>query len=624
MDYTGELVEIDLDKGEIERNRPDDAAVRDFLGGRGINAHYLLKYLEEGIDALAPENLIAFSPGLLTGSDVYSSSRLHVGSLSPLTGFLGSSNVGGQLGAYMKQNGIFSLLVKGKADKPVYIWIDRGEVELRDAEDIWGVNTDEARRAIRESTDEDVSVGAIGPAGEKLASMACIMFEDGHAAGRTGMGAIMGSKKVKAIGATPGDRRVGNEVRGDESLRAYLDEIRTHPDYEEWAQYDNSTSVKWVEDLGASSVRNYRKVQSEDVEEADGRSFMDLPRTPSSCYRCPVHCKAELELTRGPNEGEKAERPCFEPLVALGPKCGNSDSLESIRLHNKCNDLGLDSIEAGSLIAFAMDLYDRGIISKKDAGGLDLEWGNSEAMADLIDMIANGNGWLGKTLSKGLKSAAEEIGQGAEELAFHVKGLAMTAMDPRGFKASGLGYAIGNRGSDFTSIYARPEYSFSPELAEELFGTDKAADRLSEEGKPQLVKRASIVSAIVDSLGICKVPLLSLIEDYDLSVTSELATKVLGKKMDPEDLLIIGERIVTGERLFNVRMGLTGEDDRLPEKFTSEPISEGPVKGAVVDLESMLGEFYSRMGWDEKGIPDREKLKGLGLLELGKSMIEGP
>ncbi|MCF7890227.1 aldehyde ferredoxin oxidoreductase family protein [Candidatus Bipolaricaulota bacterium] len=619
MDCVGEIVEIDLCKGEIERGRPDDKVVNDFLGGRGINVHYLLRNLEEGTDPLGPENPIVFSPGLLTGSDVYSSSRLHVGSLSPLTGFLGSSNVGGHLGVHLRQNGIFSLVVKGKADKPVYIWIDQGEVELKDAGNIWGSNTDEARKVVRDSAEGAVSVGAIGPAGENLAAMACIMFDDGHAAGRTGMGAVMGSKMVKAIGSTPGDRGVGNDIQKEEPLRTYLEEIRSHPDYEEWAQYDNSTSVKWVDDLGASSVRNYREVQCEDVEDADGRSFMDLPRTPSSCFRCPVHCKAELELTRGPDEGEKVERPCFEPLVALGPKCGNCNGMETISLHNKCNDLGLDSVEAGGLIAFAVDLYDRGILSREETGGLDLEWGNYEAMKELIERIATGQDWLGKTLSKGLESAAAEIGKGAEELAYHVKGLAMTAMDPRGFKASGLGYAIGNRGGDFTSIYARPEYSFSPELAEELFETRKAADRLAEEGKPQLVKRAAIVSAIVDSLGICKVPLLSLVEDYDLSLTAQLATRVLGEQMGPEDLLTIGERIVTGERLFNVRMGLTGEDDRLPKKFVSDPVEEGPIEGAVVDLESMLVEFYSLMHWNKEGIPEEKKLKDLGLLNLIRS-----
>ena len=612
----GDIVEIDLNSREIVKYPPEEGAVKRFLGGRGLNLYYLLKHLDEGTDPLGSENLLVFSPGLLTGSDVYSSSRLHVGSLSPLTGFLGSSNVGGYLGVNLTQNGILSLLVRGEADDPVYIWVDEGKVELRDASDMWGAETDRTRRTLMDQADEGASVGAIGPAGENLAAMACIMFDDGHAAGRTGMGAVMGSKKVKAIGAAPGSRRVGSNITKDETLGDFLDEIRFHPDYEEWAQFDNSTSVKWVDDLGASSVKNYRQVQCEDVESADGRSFMDLPRSPSSCFRCPVHCKAELELTRGPDKGEKAERPCFEPLVALGPKCGNCDAMETIHLHNRCNDLGLDSVEVGGLIAFTMDLYDRGIISREEAGGLDLEWGNFEAMDELVDMIANGDGWLGKTLSKGLEAAADEIGGGSKDLAYHVKGLAMTAMDPRGFKASALGYATGNRGSDFTSIYARPEYSFSPELAKELFGTEKAADRLVEEGKPQVVKRAAIVSAVVDSIGICKVPLLSLIEDYDLSFTAELTTKVMGGKFSSEDLLAIGERIVTGERLFNVRMGLTGEDDRLPAKFTTEPVEKGPVKGSVVDLESMLDEFYSQMGWNDRGAPEESKLEDLGLLEL--------
>jgi len=615
LNEIGDIVEIDLNTGEVARRPPEEGAVKDFLGGRGSNLYYLLKHVDEGTDPLGPENLLVLSPGLLTGSDVYSSSRLHVGSLSPLTGFLGSSNVGGYLGVNLIQNGILSLLIRGKADEPVYIWIDEGKVELRDATGLWGTETDRARKTIMAEAGEEASVGAIGPAGENLASMACIMFDDGHAAGRTGMGAVMGSKKVKAIGAAPGSRRVGSDITRDETLQDFLDEIRSHPDYEEWAQFDNSTSVKWVDDLGASSVKNYREVQCEDVESADGRSFMDLSRSPSSCFRCPVHCKAELELSRGPDRGERAERPCFEPLVALGPKCGNCDAMETIHLHNRCNDLGLDSVETGGLIAFAMDLYDRGIISREEAGGLDLEWGNFEAMDELVDMIANGDSWIGSTLSKGLKAAADEIGGGAEKLAYHVKGLAMTAMDPRGFKASALGYATGNRGSDFTSIYARPEYSFSPELAKKFFGTEKAADRLVEEGKPQVVKRSAIVSAVVDSIGICKVPLLSLIEDYDLSFTAELTSKVLGREMSSGDLLEIGERIVTGERVFNVRMGLTREDDRLPEKFTTEPVEKGPVKGSVVDLEGMLEEFYSQMGWNDRGIPEEDRLEELGLLE---------
>ncbi len=618
MSDFGQIVRVDLEDGSQSWVAPDRDLIDNFLGGRGVNAYYLLKELDEDIGPFSSENPIIFTPGLLTGSDVYSSSRLHVSSLSPLTGFLGSSSVGGYLGAGLKSNGIFSLIIEGKSDLPVFIWIDGGGLEIRSAEAIWGMNTSRARKKIEEEGDGQVGAGAIGPAGENMASMACITLDNGHAAGRTGMGAVMGSKKLKAIGASPGDYKIGKEIGNADPVREFLEEVKSHPDYDEWSQYDNSTSVKWADELGAGTVNNYRQVQAENIEQADGRSFKDLPRKPSSCHRCPVHCKAELEITRGPHEGEKAERPCYEPLVALGPKCGNFDVMETIDLHNRCNELGLDSVEVGGLLAFAMDLYDRGIISREDAGGLDLNWGNTGAMDELLEMIAGKKGWFGKVLSKGLVKAAEEIGGKAKKFAYHVKGLAMTAMDPRGFKGSALGYAVGSRGGDFTGIYARPEYSFSPEQAGEVFGKPEAADRLTEEGKPELVKRSAIVSAIVDSLGICKVPLLSLVEDYDSSLSARLTSEITGKEISSEELLLIGERIVTAERMFNVRMGLTSEDDRLPAKFTSEEIESGPAEGEVVELDKMLDEYYSLMGWTAEGPPKRDRLKELGLDHLAR------
>ncbi len=615
MNKFGKVVEINLEKEKIEESPANPEVVRDYFGGRGLNIRYLLEYIDKETSPLEPENVLVVTPGLLTGSEVYSSSRLHLGSVSPLTGFLGSSNVGGDLGAYLRQQRILSVIVSGKADKPVYLWIHDGELELKDADDIWGKKTSTAREFIRKEVGSSASVGAIGPAGENQVPLACLMFEDGHAAGRTGMGAVMGSKNLKAIGANPGSAPIGNQLTGSDTLDEYLEKIKSAPEYEEWSRYDNSTSVKWVDDLGAGAVKNYREVQIEDVESADGRSFKDLPRTPSSCYRCPVHCKAELEIDQGPNEGEKFERPCFEPLVALGPKCGNTDALESIYLHDKCNELGLDSVEAGSLMAFAMDLYDRDILTEEDTG-LDLSWGNTSSMSTLLGRIARQEDWLGEVLSKGLKDAASEIEGGAKEYAYHVKGLAMTAMDPRGFKGSALGYAVGSRGGDFTGIYARPEYSFSPEKAEEVFGAAEAADRLVETGKPELVKKSAIVSALADSLGVCKVPMLSLVEDYDLSLTTELTSKVIGEDMLKEDLLAAGERILTAERLFNIRRGLKAEDDDLPEKFTTERIKSGPASGSIVNLQEMLEGFYSLMGWDEDGKPMGSKLEELDLTEL--------
>lgn len=616
MNNVGKVVKVDLSEGAVDQYRPERQIVKRFLGGRGLNLYYLFQYLDEKVDPLSSENVLVFSAGLLTGSDIYSASRLHIGSISPLTGLLGSSNVGGFFGARLRQNGILSVIVQGRTEVPVYIWIEDGEVEIKDADSLWGMETTEVREEIRKQTGTAASVGAIGPAGEHGASMACIMFEDGHAAGRTGMGAVMGSKNLKALGVSSGDHQVGDKLQGSEPLADFLQRVKGHPDYEEWSNFGDSMAVKWVDDLGAGTVRNYRDVHCEDIESADGRNFKDLPRSLSTCFRCPVHCKAELEVDRGPYKGEKFERPCFEPLIALGPKCGNCDALESISLHNRCNELGLDSVGVGGLVAFAMDLYDRGMLDEEVTEGLDLSWGNVDAMGKLVDMIARREGWLGEVLSNGLRIAGKRIGGGAEKYAYHVKGLAMTAMDPRGFKASALGYAVGNRGGDFTSIYARPEYSFSPERAKNTFGTERAADRLVEEGKPEVVKRSSIVSAILDSLGICKVPLLSMVEDYELSLTADLASEVLGTGVDPEKLLSVGERIITAERSFNLRRGLTLEDDRLPEKFTTEEIPHGPAEGSVVELEGMLKDYYSLMGWNNKGIPEKERLKKLDLLKL--------
>jgi aldehyde:ferredoxin oxidoreductase len=615
VETPGRVIEVYLNDGKITESRPNKQEVKAFLGGRGWNIYCLLKWLPPDTDPLSAENIIIFTPGILTGSKVYSSSRLHISSVSPLTGYLASSNVGGYFGARLMQNGIFSLIVRGRANNPAYIWIEKGTVEIRTAGGIWGKTTDVARDRIAEQTNSSGDVGVIGLAGENQVHMASIIFNQGHAAGRTGLGAVMGSKNLKAVGAGKGIHSVGR-IPKKQTAKEYLNKVQSNASYEEYAQFGDSTSVKWTDDLGAGTVKNYRQVQTKEIESADGRSFKDLPRSPLTCFGCPIHCKALLELTRGPHKGDKAYRPSYEALVALGPKCGNFDGLETIHLNDKCNNLGLDSVEMGGLIAFVMDLYDQGKLTANETEGFDLSWGNTQSMNRLIEMVAHKEGWLGKTLSNGLKKAAQIIGRKAEDYAYHVKGLGMTAMDPRGFKGSALGYAIGSRGGDFTSVYARPEYSFSPKRAEQIFGSADAANRLTEKGKPQLVKRSAIVSAVVDSLGICKIPLLSLVEDYDLCFSAQLASDVLGEAIDPKRLLKIGKRIITAERLFNLVRGLTVDDDKLPEKFTSERIKQGPSKGAVVHLDSMLAEFYLLMGWDSKGIPTDDTLRDLGLKEF--------
>jgi len=616
MNPEGKIVMVDLAARSVKKYSPATGVIESFLGGRGFNSYYLLKYLDMGIKAFDPQNIIIFSPGLLTGTEAYSSSRLHISSLSPLTGFMGSSNVGGYLGAELRACNILSLVITGKAAEPVYLWIKNGRIQIKDASDLWGMKTSEARERIKNRSDQGAKVAVIGPAGENGVLMACIML-DRHAAGRTGMGTVMGSKNLKGIAVkASGKQRFSPSGKVKETLSHYLTKVKNAHAYEEYSKYGDSMAVKLVNDLGAGPVRNYRDVQSDEAESASGESFKDFPRTPSTCYRCPVHCRASLQIARGPHKGFKGERPPYESLANLGPKCGNFDATETIYLHNKCNEWGLDSVEIGGLIAFAMDLYDRGLITEENTDGLDLSWGNPESMEALIDKIAMREGWLGSVLAQGLEKASQSIGGKAEEYAYHVKGLAMTAMDPRGFKAAALGYAVSNRGADYTSVYAVAETNFSPERAIEMFGTDKAADRLQEEGKAKVVRNALSVSAVVDSLGICKIPQLSLLEDYDFQFSAELLSTIMGESVDEEDLFECGERIVTAERLFNIQQGLIKEDDSLPNKFLQEPIKEGASQGSVVNLDTMLNEFYSLMGWSPDGIPTEEKIKELGLAHL--------
>ena len=618
MKFMNKIVKVNLSNGLVKKENISGDILREFLGGRGLNAYFLLKYTNENTKAFDPDNILIFSCGLLTGTNALSSARIHVGAISPLTNLLGSSNAGGFFGAEMRACGIFSLLIIGKAKKPVYLYIQDEEVQIKDATQLWGLNTHETEEKIQQQIGGDnIKFASIGPAGEKLVNISSIIFSSGDAAGRTGLGAVMGSKNLKgiAVRATKKAHTFKTE-RIKEINKRHLSEMKKCSNYETYSKYGDCTDVKWVDKMGAGSVYNYRDVHFKGVDTADGLSLKDLKTKRKSCFNCPIHCRARIEIDQGRHKGFIGERPAFEAIEALGPRCGNADANESVYFHNMCNQYGMDSIEVGSLIAFAMDLYERGILTKQKTDGLELKWGSPEAMEVLVEKIAFRSGWLGKTLARGIREAADIIGNGAEQYAHHVKGLSMTGMDPRGFKGSALGYAISNRGADFTNVYARLEIFYTPQKAKEVFGTEKAADRLSEEGKPLMVRYTFRVSAVIDALGLCKIPYLSLLNNFDLTISSELIGALVGWNISPEELFQCGERIINAERLFNIRRGMNKSDDILPEKFLKEPIDKGVCKGSVVNLEKMLDEFYSLMKWNSKGIPIKEKVTELGLEEI--------
>ncbi|MHB8992980.1 MAG: aldehyde ferredoxin oxidoreductase C-terminal domain-containing protein, partial [Chloroflexota bacterium] len=604
---------VDLTHRRISTAEYDEALADRFLAGRGANCYQLYQAVPAGTGALDPENVLVMSCGLLTGTEAPASSRLHVGARSPLTGLLGSSNVGGHFGAELRAAGLQSLVIQGQADSPVYLRIAEDGVALLDAADLWGLDAWETQETLRRRAGDDhARTMAIGPGGEALVRYGCIMTERGHAAGRTGMGTVMGSKRLKAILVRGGgrQRQAGPEAR--EAVHRYAAAIRNAPRYPIYSRYSNTGYVSWADETGILATRNYQRNRFEKAAQIDGEQIIKYVTRSKSCHRCPVHCKAELKIDHGPFAGTEGERPDIEPIVALGSKCGVADVEAVLYLYNLCGRLGIDVISAASCLAFAMELTERGIVTRSDTDGLDLTWGNHRAMEAMLRKIARREGF-GAVLAEGVAEAARLIGGGAEDYAYHAKGLELTAYDPRGAMGTALGYAVSNRGGDFTSVYALPEYRWEPEQGQEEFGTPLAVDRLSTEGKGLLVKRAMSVSAVLDSLGLCKVAALSVMGDFSLKAEAELASALSGRPLTPEGLLAVGERVLNLERLFNLRHGATTGDDRLPAHFLRDGLPDSPNQGQTVELEPMVQQFYAAMGWDAEGRPTPERLRQLGL-----------
>ena len=613
MGFLGKVLIVDLTSRRIETVEMDDGLARRYLGGRGINSYRLYAELPGTAAPLDPENLLLLSGGLLTGTEAPSSSRLHVSARSPLTGLLGSSNVGGYFGAELRSAGLQSVVVKGQSDAPVTLRIMGDQAEIVDASDLWGLDAWETQKILQQQPGgEHTRVLSIGPGGESLVRYGCIMTERGHAAGRTGMGAVMGSKRLKAISVRGDGRKVSDDPAMREVVRRYAAAIRNASRYPIYSKFSNSGFVLWADETGILATRNYRQNRFEGAARIDGTKIIDYVTKSSGCYRCPVHCKAELRIESGPYAGTEGERPDIEPIVALGSKCGLADVEALLYLYNLCGKLGIDVISAASSVAFAMDLFERGILSSSDTDGVELKWGNAQGMETMFRKIARREGF-GAVLAEGVAEAARLIGRGAEQYAYHAKGLELTAYDPRGAMGTALGYAVSSRGGDFTSVHALPEYRWDAEKGAQEFGESKSVDQHSTEGKGVMIKHTMSVSAAMDSLGICKVAALNVVDDFSLRAEADLASAVSGFDLTPRDLLAVGERILNVEKLFNIRYGASRLDDRLPDLFRRTGLPKEPHQGATVDLEPMLEQYYGAMGWDAEGRPTAEKLRELGI-----------
>jgi aldehyde:ferredoxin oxidoreductase len=382
--------------------------------------------------------------------------------------------------------------------------------------------------------------------------------------------------------------------------------------YRDYSTYGSSGDIMETNQMGMLGTRNYQEYQIDKVEQIDGRQLNQFVKKKSKCHRCPISCKAEIKLKGDRYKGFEGGRPEYETIIDLGALCGLTDSEALLYLSNLCNMLGMDTISTGSVIAFAMELFQRGILTLEDTDGIKLNWGDAQAMEAVIRQIAQREG-LGEILAQGVKRAAERIGRGAEKYAYHVKGVELYGGDPRGMMGVALAYAVSMRGGDFTSVYPVPEFRYTAEQAEQAFGTRDVIDFTATRGKGLMVKKCMIVSSVIDSLGLCKVPALSIIGDFSLKMEAKLVQVIAGLDISHETMYSIGERLVHMEKIFNIRRGSNIGHDSLPELFLKSPIEQGPIRGRKVNLKPMIQEFYRCMGWDESGRPTAKILQRFSL-----------
>ena len=610
--WHGKALRVDLTNETVSVEQIDPQTAKDYIGGRGWAIKMLHDEVEPTVDPLSPENKLIFTVGPLTGTPAPTGNRYMVTTKAPLTGAIACSNSGGMYPTEMKKTGFDMILLEGRAEHPVYLWINATDseeephVEVRPADHLWGRPVPEATDALLEETDERARVACIGPAGERLVKMASIMNDKHRAAGRSGVGAVMGSKHLKAV-VLRGTRDV--PLAQPDQMRELCRQVRREvaADVRKGStlrEYGTAYVPIVTNELGILPTRNFQTGVFEGVEGITGQVLSDnyLIR-PKPCYGCPIACGRKTTLEGSPYEGE-GEGPEYETIASLGSACGLGDMAAVTKANYLCNELGMDTISTGMTIACAMELYEKGILPEEDVG-MPLRFGDADAVIHLVEQIAYRDGF-GDVLAEGSYRLAERYGH--PELSITAKRQEFPGYDPRGSKGMGLLYATSNVGASH----------MAGDLAYmEVFGTPKKIDPLTVERKPWYIKHFEDLFTIIDAAGLCVFLSIRYLCDgtYDVMPTrmARLLNLVTGADYTVESLLEAGDRVYTLERLFLNRAGFSRTDDTLPPRMLEEPMPEGPAQGHVVELEEMLPEFYELRGWDEKGIPTDEKLEELGL-----------
>lgn len=595
--YNLKMLRVNLTEGTIKTEDLDEKLAKKFLGGRGLGTKILYDEGVATVDPLSPENKLIFINGPLTGANVPTGGRYMVVTKAPLNNMIASSNSGGVWGARLKYAGYDALIVEGKADAPVYMVIDDDHVEIKDAAALWGKTSEETEEVLKEEYGKNASVLNIGPAGENLSLLACIINEADRAAGRTGVGAVMGSKNLKAVVCS--SKRTVIEPYDKEALRETVAKnLKLLKDNGVTGTglptYGTAVLVNIINNIGSFPTKNWQESQFAASEEISGEMLKEKFLVKQGfCHRCPIGCGRVINMN-----GKIVGGPEYEPLWAYGANCG-LDDLEAITIANYwANEMGLDAIGAPTTIATAMELYQKGFITDEDCDGVPLKWGSSEAIIEWTKRMGLGSNPLAKLMAQGSYRMCEHYG--VPELSMSVKKQDMPAYDARGIQGIGLTYATSNRGG----CHVRG-YMISPEI----LGLPQPLDRFATDDKALWTKIFQDLTAVIDSSGMC------LFTSFALGAAEYAAmiNAATGTNYTPDELLVVGERIYNIERLFNKAAGMKPEDDTLPKRLLNEPIPDGPSKGEVSKLHILLPQYYELRGW-ENAFPTEATLKRLDLL----------
>lgn len=629
MNRRGVILHVDLTEKRIWREEIPQEWETNYLGSRGINARLLWNLVKPGVDPLSKDNVLIFGAGKLSGTGAPSSGRTTVTCKSPATNLYVKANVGGHWGTELRYAGYDHVVIHGAAEEPVYIYINDSTVEIRDARHLWGKDVRETTRIIRQELgNEEIEVACIGQAGENLVKMAAIMCSVYNAAARGGVGAVMGSKKLKAI-AVKGSQSLplANPKMYWEVVNECVDALLAESGIEGLHAYGTSGSILPLNELKGFAVYNFRGGSHPEMEKISGLVLEEKGylKRKVGCNSCIIGCHRFTTIEKGKYAGTYAGGPELETLGSLGCGCGVFDIEAILKANELCNIYGMDTISVGNVIAWAMECFERGVLTKEDTGGLDLSWGNGETVIELVNQIAFRRG-LGNLLAEGVRRAAEQVGKDSWKWAIEVKGLEQSRVDTRAAMAYALAFAVNPRGADHLHTETFAEFGLSPEARKviaDITGDEKYANPYMVEKRAEIVRWHEDCYAVTDCLGFCAFTTTALF-GITPDRMARLFSAATGNEITEKEIMEAGRRIVNLEKAFNVREGATRADDRAPWRILNEKSPDLPEGATVITeeiLNKMLDEYYTLHNWDLKtSWPKKETLLGLGLDDVAEEL----